>query len=209
MSKSTSNLLKIIAMVTMLIDHIGYLFFPNIILLRIIGRIAFPLFAYLLVTGYIYTKDINRYLFRLGIFAIISQIPYHFFVPGRYNVILFFFIALLSLKYHKKSPMLIIIATAFLTETLNISYGMYGIFTIYIFYYYYHHDYKKTLYSFTLLNIVFTLMSQNIVQFFSLLALPFLKINLKTEIHLNKYIAYLFYPVHISILLLIKYKGLL
>ena len=203
MSKNTSDFLKIIAMVTMLIDHIGAILFPHIMIFRIIGRIAFPLFSYLLVTGFIHTRNINNYLVRLGIFAIISQIPYHFFVPGRYNVILFFFIALLSLKYYKKNRIYIPLIVGILTEYLKISYGMYGIITIYIIYIFYNQDIKKTMLSFTLLNIMFTLATHNIIQFYSILALPFLKLNIKKEIHLNKYIAYIFYPVHISILLLI------
>jgi len=209
MSKSTSNFLKIIAMVTMLIDHIGYLFFPNIIMFRIIGRIAFPLFAYLLVTGFIYTKNINNYLIRLGIFAIISQLPYSYLVPGRYNVILLFFIALFSLKYQNKSKILIPIIAAAIAEYFKISYGMYGIFIIYLFYYLYE-DKKKLSFAFVLINILFTLTTNNTVQFFSFLALPFLFINLQhIDIKVNKYVAYVFYPLHISILLIIKHYGLL
>ncbi len=203
MSKNTSNFLKIVAMVTMLIDHIGALFFPHIMMFRIIGRIAFPLFAYLLVTGFVHTRNINNYLVRLGIFAVISQIPYHFFAPGRYNVILFFFLALLSLKYYKKNRIYIPLIVGILTEYLKISYGMYGIIAIYLIYTFYNKDIKKTMLSFTLLNILFTLTTHNIIQFYSILALPFLLLNIKKEIHMNKYIAYVFYPVHMSILLLI------
>lgn len=209
MSKSTSNFFKIVAMITMLIDHVGYLFFPNIIMFRIIGRIAFPLFAYLLVTGFLHTKNINNYLIRLGIFAIISQLPYSFLVPGRYNVILLFFIALLSLKYQHRSKILIPIITAAIAEYFKISYGMYGIFIIYLFYYLYK-DKKKLSLSFVLINILFTIATNNTVQFFSFLALPFLFINLEhIEIKVNKYVAYVFYPLHISILLIIKHYGLL
>jgi len=181
MSKNTSNFLKIVALVTMLIDHIGYIFFPHLIFLRIIGRIAFPLFAYLLVTGFIHTRNINNYLVRLGIFGIISQLPYHFFAPGRYNVILFFFIALLSLKYYDKKRIYIPIIAGLLTEYLKISYGMYGIVTIYLIYILYNQDIKRTMLAFTLMNIVYALVSHNVVQAYSVLALPFLLVKIKKE----------------------------
>lgn len=75
----TSNSLKIIAILTMIIDHIGYYFEPNInnivyIMLRAIGRISMPLFAYLIVQGFFYTKDLKKYILRIFIFALITQL---------------------------------------------------------------------------------------------------------------------------------------
>ena len=52
-----TGLLKIIAFVTMAIDHIGYVFFPQYMWLRVIGRLAFPIFAYCLALGCVYTKN--------------------------------------------------------------------------------------------------------------------------------------------------------
>lgn len=89
--------LKIIACITMLIDHItvlfvphdfGYLFHLNIgsyerditlyVIGRVIGRIAFPLFAFLIVQGFLHTRNVKKYMLRLAIFAVISEIPYDF-----------------------------------------------------------------------------------------------------------------------------------
>ena len=69
--------LKIIACAAMLIDHIGYWF--NFLPFRIIGRIAFPIFLYLICNGYRYTSDKRRYAFRLLVFALISQVPFSLF----------------------------------------------------------------------------------------------------------------------------------
>ena len=74
-----SNQLKIIAIITMLIDHIGYFFFYNsnhyiYMTFRSIGRIAMPLFVFMLVEGYMHTKSLKRYLSRLSIIAIITQV---------------------------------------------------------------------------------------------------------------------------------------
>ena len=102
--RSTRNdTLKIIAMITMLIDHIGVLFFPGITLFRTIGRIAFPIFAYQIALGYTYTHDRYEYGRRLLIFAFISQIPYVFlnptmtFTPTRLNVVFLFTYSLIVL----------------------------------------------------------------------------------------------------------------
>lgn len=68
-----TDFLKLIAFATMTIDHIGYVFFPYEMWLRIIGRIAFPLFAYCLAVGCIYTKNPKKYAVRLLLFALVSQ----------------------------------------------------------------------------------------------------------------------------------------
>ncbi|MCL1982003.1 MAG: conjugal transfer protein TraX [Clostridiales bacterium] len=71
----TAFTLKIIATASMLSDHIGVVFGVPAIF-RVIGRIAFPIYAYMIAQGCIHTKNINKYLLRLGVFAIISEIPY-------------------------------------------------------------------------------------------------------------------------------------
>ena len=91
----TSFVLKIIAIAAMLIDHIGSAIDNNT--MRIIGRLAFPIFAFQLAVGYSKTKNIKKYLIRLFIFAIISFVPYLVFT--RIGVIHnYSFIELLSLK---------------------------------------------------------------------------------------------------------------
>ena len=68
-----TDLLKLVAIAAMLVDHIGGAFFPEIPVFRWIGRLAFPLFCYCLTVGLLYTHDIRRYLGRLAIFAVVSQ----------------------------------------------------------------------------------------------------------------------------------------
>ena len=63
--------LHILAMVLMLIDHLGHVALGNGPILRGIGRLAFPIFAFMIVEGYFHTKDIKKYISRLFIFALI------------------------------------------------------------------------------------------------------------------------------------------
>lgn len=73
----TSLLLKIIACVCMLLDHVGYVFGGELMWLRIIGRVAFPIFAFQLAVGYDKTRNLPRMLLRVGLFAIAAQIPFY------------------------------------------------------------------------------------------------------------------------------------
>ena len=55
--------LKMIAIITMLIDHVGHVIFPEIAILRIIGRFSFPIFCFLLVEGFFHTSNVKKYMF--------------------------------------------------------------------------------------------------------------------------------------------------
>ena len=89
----------------MLIDHIGSVFFPEVRVLRWIGRLAFPIFCYCMTVGLLYTHDIKKYLFRLGIFALISQPcyifafhPYDFWAQfTNWNIFFTLFLSLLAM----------------------------------------------------------------------------------------------------------------
>jgi hypothetical protein len=71
-----NDLIKIVAMVLMAIDHVGWAFSRDPALWRALGRGAFPLFAALLVVGMRRTRDPHRYLMRLAVFALVSQYPF-------------------------------------------------------------------------------------------------------------------------------------
>lgn len=65
--------LKWIAMVSMVIDHTGAILFPQYLQFRMVGRLAFPIYCFLLVEGAVHTKDIRKYEKRLLIFAFLSE----------------------------------------------------------------------------------------------------------------------------------------
>ena len=72
----SGNKLKIIACITMLIDHIGFLLFPKVMLLRYIGRISLPLFAFLIAEGCLHTRSKLRYFLSIFSMAIFCQSVY-------------------------------------------------------------------------------------------------------------------------------------
>ncbi|HIQ74099.1 MAG TPA: hypothetical protein IAA51_06770 [Candidatus Cottocaccamicrobium excrementipullorum] len=82
------NQLKAVAFITMFLDHFAGMFLVDTIFyypLRMAGRVAFPLFLFLLVEGFYYTHSRQKYAFRLLLFAVVSQVPYTL-VTGLYNL---------------------------------------------------------------------------------------------------------------------------
>lgn len=158
-----SDLLKFIAILTMLIDHIGVLLFPSARFLRTIGRISFPIFAYLLVEGFVHTKDRKKYGFRLLAFALVAEIPYSFLnsdmvrETNHYNVMFLLLYGLQTLwvaekmllkfkeKYWIKGSfyLLLLIGLVILPDVLEyrdesfaFSYATYGVVMMLIFYFF-------------------------------------------------------------------------
>ena len=157
-SKITSSTLKWIAITTMIIDHLGAVFFdPDVngwfLLFRMVGRTAFPLFAFMLTEGFRHTSNLKKYMLRLGIFAIISEVPYDFCESGKlidfdkqnvfYELLLGLIVLYLINKPYKIkdkdiSPIvrvLIIIAGAVIGWVCNFDYHWIGILVIVFLYY--------------------------------------------------------------------------
>lgn len=130
-----------IAMFTMMIDHIGAIFFPGQAGLRIIGRIAFPIYAYALVQGYQYTSSRPSYLTRLIGIALIAQIPFQLALGVKgFNVVVTLCLCLVLLQLIDKfnSSLISILLTvifALMMEIIPMDYGAYGLFLVLIFRY--------------------------------------------------------------------------
>lgn len=71
-----ANVLKIIALVSMVIDHIGVMLFPNALWLRCLGRISLPIFAYMIAEGCHHTKSPKKYFLRIFILGVLCQAVY-------------------------------------------------------------------------------------------------------------------------------------
>lgn len=74
--------LKWIAIIAMAVDHTGAVLYPQEPLFRAVGRLAFPIFCFLLVEGFFHTRDVYRYMGRLFLFAILSEVPYDLALTG-------------------------------------------------------------------------------------------------------------------------------
>lgn len=87
----SSNAIKIIAALSMLIDHIGIILFPNVAILRIIGRIAFPLYAFMIAEGCAHTKNKLRYFLNVFVLGASCQVVYYLYDSSMYMGILITF----------------------------------------------------------------------------------------------------------------------
>ncbi len=146
--------LKVIAVVSMAIDHTGAVLFPEVTLLRYIGRLAFPIYCFLISEGYVHTRNVPKYLMRLGLFALISELPFNLAFGGELfhfnscNVFVTLFLGLFALILFDTvvkwegipqfaSYLLALIPVAAIArtaDTLGSDYGKYGVLLIFIFY---------------------------------------------------------------------------
>ena len=127
------ELLKWLAIITMTIDHVGAVLYTELDVLRLIGRLSFPLFAYLLILGMENTRNVRNYFVRLFVFALISQVPF-FFAVGQNSVVSFniFFtlsFGLLFIHFLKRNSILALVPLL-VSMILPIDYGAYGIVII-------------------------------------------------------------------------------
>jgi len=209
------EILKWIALVTMTIDHLGAALFPDYIFMRIIGRISFPLFGYLLVLGMESTRNTKNYVARLFIFALISQAPFFLALgyPPFEMLNIFFTLSLGLLSLLKP---LLILPSLLVSEFLNFDYGAYGIASIACMYIL-NKNTRNGIVCLVLFNAMYSLL--NNIQVFSLLALPIILLYkevfglMKIEKKIKgdtvyppwrKYFFYIYYPFHLSMIYLIK-----
>lgn len=137
------ELLKLIACITMLIDHIGASLFPDLLWIRVIGRIAFPIYCFLLAEGMRHTHDPLKYLLRLFIGIFLAELPFDFLFFGgltwsHQSVMVTltlggFMLLCMDKVSHKALKLLLIIPFALVAEVFLCDYGGYGILLIAIF----------------------------------------------------------------------------
>ncbi len=214
----SSNALKIAALVAMTADHIGMILFPEVLVLRIVGRTALPIFAYMIGEGCTYTEDRRRYFLRLLAFGIPIQLFYFAFERNLFfNIFITFSVSvLLCLSYDKLAkdskhrPVGILLFSLTVAAALFTTFGMHeflkipisfdgGAFgvlmplAVYI-------PKKKSLKLFSCAAVC-CLVSLNVgtIQWFSLSALPLLALYNGKRGKCNlKYFFYFYYPIHIA-----------
>ena len=219
----TVFIIKIIACVTMVLDHIKYAI-PETegILTNYFGRLAFPLYAFLLTEGYVHTKKKKKYYYRMIIFAIISQIPFMLFrtLVGEWKMLNIMFTLLLGLiaitvydkEKRKYISIPIIILLIWMGKILKVDYGWYGVTTVILLYllknnksfipfsyllllifYYYSRIKSFNFGTEIILYILFSWSSTFIMMIYN-----------GKEGKKLKYFYYIFYPLHMIIIYLIS-----
>ena len=152
--ETTSTSLHIMAMVFMLCDHLWGTLVPGADWLTCIGRLTFPIFAFLTVEGYFHTGNLRKYMGRLLIFAVISEIPFNLalgsriFYPIHQNVLWSFLISLCLIHWNEKKKrdrklwmrVLVAMASVLLAYIVGlltmVDYYHAGILTVLVFYFF-------------------------------------------------------------------------
>ena len=197
--------LKCIAIVTMFIDHVGAILFPGELIFRYIGRISFPIFCFLLIEGFSHTRDIRKYMIRLAIFALISEIPYDlafrhtWFDIERQNVFFTLLIGIVMMYALERcatwpEKAIVVILSMWNAVVLKTDYNFKGILLISI--YYFLRKYKWIKLS---LGAVWNLLWGEIQRYGAFASLLLMAYNGEKGRSL-KYFFYVFYPLHLLFL---------
>lgn len=220
----TSSDLKLVALCTMTIDHIGAVLLPQYLILRIIGRIAFPIYCFLIVNGLFHTKNCKKYIGRLLLFALISEIFFDLaffetiYEPKDQNVFFTLAIGLVMLyvieKIHDQPrikiyflkvvmELLVVIFCCFLAYVLRTDYSFYGILMMYGFYMFQSNGFMSFIFQ-AYMNVVV----MGYIQSFAVISMPIIWLyNGKAGARKYKWLFYIYYPAHLLVLFLLKELG--
>lgn len=206
--------LKMIAIITMVIDHIGYIFLDpqtsQYTIFRGIGRIAFPIFCFLIVEGFHHTRSHVNYLIRLCIFALISEIPFDLAFRGtlfdwsHQNVFLTLALGLASIFCLEEInnrrifvvPLVLILGTSYV---IHCDYGIGGVLLIIMFYLTQNSTWMRIV-----LTVLILYGFWGVSELYGLIALPLILLYNGKRGPSAKMVFYWFYPVHLIILYLLS-----
>lgn len=217
----SGNTLKVIAAVTMAIDHIGMILFPQMEAFRMIGRIAFPLFAFFVAEGCRYTHNKRKYLGMIlflglifhGVFVLATgQKMFNIFITFSFSIVLIYLLQKVKEEiregtWQKKilSGILffgMVFLTYLFTSCFEVDYGFFGIMLPVIV------SLSGSLWkrkaAFLIGSLLLVASMHTYLQSFCLVAVPILFLYNGTRgKYKMKYFFYIFYPVHLSILFLL------
>lgn len=215
----TNNQLKIIAMVSMLLDHMGKVLLPKLLILQIIGRLAFPIFAYMIAEGCRYTRDRKKYLLNLTGLAALCAVVFFVAKGSLYQSVLVTFILAIitvyTLEFYRSRPgimtgtvlaleLLALVIVCFLLPDMlrsrgfGIDYGFIGV-CLPVAVYFAPGKREKLLVT----AVMTALLGYDIggIQWYGLLALPVLALYNGQRGKANmKLLFYIFYPCHLALI---------
>lgn len=207
--------LKILAAIFMTLDHAGLLLFPRMPIFRILGRLALPIFAFMIAEGCKYTRNRKKYFGMVFGLGAVCQVVYYFFDGSLYLSILITFslsiLTIYALQYLKQKKTVLsglvfaaTVAAAFvLNQVLTIDYGFWGCMLPVFAALPHGTKYDSVPVDTTLLGIGLLFLARSIggIQIYALLALPLLYCYSGRRGKGNlKYFFYIFYPVHLAVL---------
>ena len=144
----TAAVLHIIAMTLMLMDHLWATLLPARDWLTCAGRVAFPIFAFMAVEGYFHTRSFKKYILRMLLFAVLSEIPFDlmyggtWFYPVHQNVLWTFLLGLLGVWLMEGKTwmyllvcVLVVPAGLVLGTLCMVDYYGVGVLTVFVFYF--------------------------------------------------------------------------
>ena len=201
--------LKLLAMLAMTADHIGAVFFPEIPLLRWIGRLAMPVLCFFIGEGLRHTRSPRRYLLRLTGFALLSELPFDLAFYGGiewghqnvYFTLALGLLALWAIQSRGMEGWLLALAAALAAELLGCDYGMYGVLLILLLDRF-HSARSEQLAAAALLNLAFFGLQ---TQTLSLIALPLLWLYNGKRGRDDRRLFYLYYPAHLCVLGILRF----
>ncbi len=213
----TATVLKIIAAVTMFIDHAGLILFPQYRIFRIIGRLAFPIYAYCIAEGFRYTKNRKKYFLRVFVLGLLCQIVYTVVERDIYLGILLTFsmsIGLMALAdqflAERREGKIgwgilffpAVIAVYLLTRYVVVDYGFFGVMLPVFASLFKDKPRRLAMFGAGLLAVSLEqYLLGSMTQFFSLFALvPLFLYNGKQGKYKLKNFFYIFYPAHMVFL---------
>ena len=196
--------LKLLAILAMTADHIGAVFFPEIPLLRWIGRLAMPVLSFFIGEGLRHTRSPRRYLLRLTGFALLSELPFDLAFYGGiewghqnvYFTLALGLLALWAIQSRGMEGWLLALTAALAAELLGCDYGMYGVLLILLLDRF-HRARSEQLAGAALLNLAFFGLQ---TQTLSLIALPLLWLYNGKRGRDDRRLFYLYYPAHLCVL---------
>ena len=219
-SALSSFVLRLIALVCMCVDHAGLALFPSASAFRCIGRLAFPLYCFLLAQGFAHTRDIRAYARRLLLLACVSELPFDLLIFGRLssameqNVVFSLLLGLLALcaaRALSARPLpcaLSILALMLLAMVTQVSFGWLGV-ALCLAYGYAGGDKKRQALFTVLLTLLFSGVARGWVTISlcaALSAVPILLYNGRPGPH-GKALTFFFYaayPLHLCALLIVR-----
>lgn len=193
--------LKVIALISMTIDHIGYFLFPDLIILRIIGRLAFVIFAYFCANAYIYTSNRLKYGLTLLVLGLIMDVIVYtsgFYVTS--NIFITLGLGFFLIYGYDKNQYWLIALILILLAFIKVDYGYYGVLVIFASYIFFKRIDYLMFANIVLITIFFFLKQLSDLQYYSIFGIGLLFLYNYQRGYSIKYFFYLYYPLHILIL---------